>query len=657
MMASRWIKWLGLLLALLTLAVRAAPLSAPAEDPEGARVIVRFKLTSSLMRIQAATGGERQGPQHAATMAGRTGLGLRDGHMLDTRTQVLHGDKSLSSTALAERLAAQPDVEFAYPDLRRHILALPNDPLFAASPSISPVVGQWYLQAPDATLVSAINAPAAWAVTTGSAAIVVADIDTGVRFEHPDLANKLLPGRNFFSASGASSGWSADAIDPGDYTSDGQCGSGQVATPSSWHGTQVMGLIGAQTDNGIGMASVGREVMLLPVRALGPCGGYDSDIVAGMLWAAGMSLPVGDPSVPNPGNVPKNPNPAKVINLSLGSSGSCNGVVYERFIPEIIAQGITVVAAAGNQEGLPVSVPANCPGVIAVAAVRHTGTKVGFSNVGPEVAIAAPGGNCVNLSGPCLYPLLTTTNAGATTAAGSTYSNSSNYSVGTSFATPLVAGTAALMLSANPGLTPVQVKSLLQGSVRAFPGTSSDPTVTQCHAPSAVAQDECFCTTSTCGAGLLDAGAAVSAAAFGATPTASVTPLTATVTAGDSLSFDGSKSSAPGERTLKYQWAITSGGAIASFSGPTTDPSVTVTTSAAGSFTVQLTVTDSAGAHDSRSASVTVTEQTVVVPPPSGGGGGAFSGYWLLGLALAITALARERWLALALARGGQRRG
>jgi len=72
---------------------------------------------------------------------------------------------------------------------------------------------------------------------------------------------------------------------------------------------------------------------------------------------------------------------------------------------------------------------------------------------------------------------------------------------------------------------------------------------------------------------------------------------------------------------------------------------------------VQLTVTDSAGAHDSRSASVTVTEQTVVVPPPSGGGGGAFSGYWLLGLALAITALARERWLALALARGGQRRG
>jgi serine protease len=577
----------------------APTLAAPGEDPSGARVIVKFKALGRLMRGAGAAGPLGKGPQHAATLGGRHGLSLTDGYAIEARTQVVHGDKSLSSAALAAKLAADPDVEYAVPDVRRRALALPNDPLFAAGQPANPgpAVGQWYLRAPDATFISAINAAGAWNVTTGSASVVVADVDTGVLFSHPDLTSKLYPGRSFVSTGAPGTGWSADATDPGDWTTAGQCGSGQAAEPSSWHGTQTASLIGADTNNGVGMASVGYNVFVLPVRALGKCGGTDSDIAAAMLWAGGIAVP----------GVPANLHPAKVINLSLGGSGSCADSVYPSVISQLTAAGVVVVAAAGNDEGLAVGVPANCPGVIAVAGVRHTGTKVGYSNIGPQVALSAPAGNCVNTSGPCLYPILTATNTGTTTAVVNTYSDSSNASLGTSFSTPLVAGTAALMLSINPSLSPAQVRTALQTSARAFPTTSTDPTVLQCQAPSAALQNECLCTTSTCGAGLLDAAAAVAAAGAGAQPTASVSASATTVVLGTSVSFDGSASTAPSGRTIaSYQWTLTSGSAIAAFSGATNAATASVATSGVGSFTVKLTVTDSAGQQASNTSTVTV---------------------------------------------------
>lgn len=640
----RWFLLLGALAAgLLPWPGVAAPgrgalIARPAaagEDPDGARVIVKVKAHGSLVKALSARSAFA-GPQVAATLAARYRLALRDGHAIEGRSQVIHGDKSLTSAELAARLAADPDVEYAVPDLRRHALALPNDPLFAASASISPAVGQWYLRSPDATAVSAINASAAWAITTGSPAVVVADLDTGVRFDHPDLTNKLLPGRNFVSANGVTgTGWSADASDPGDWTTAGQCGGSDPATPSSWHGTQTAGLIGAQTDNGIGMASIGYQVKVLPVRVLGPCGGYDSDIIAALLWAGGVA--------PNP---VANPTPARVINLSLGSSGNCTAA-YADALNQLTAAGVAVVAAAGNEEGVAVGTPANCPGVIAVTGVRQVGTKVGFSSVGPEVAISAPAGNCVNLSGPCLYPILTTTNSGLTTpvANDNRYTDSTDYSVGTSFSTPLVAGTVALMLSSNPALMPAQVKSMLQGAARPFPTQPAGSTVPVCQPPSAVAQDECYCTTSTCGAGLLDAGAAVAAAAAGATPTASIHAASTAVSAGSSVDFDGSGSIAPAGRAIaSYRWAITAGAGIAAFSGPTNGATATVTTSGAGSFTVQLTVTDNIGATGTATTAVTVS---AAAPSDGGGsagsGGGAISGGWLLALTLSTAALAWPR--------------
>jgi len=364
-----------------------------------------------------------------------------------------------------------------------------------------PAAGQWYLRAPDATIVSAVNAVGAWDVTRGSSAITVAVLDTGVRFDHPDLASKLYPGYDFIddiTTANDGNGRDANAADPGDWTNADECNPGEPASDSSWHGTQVSGLVAAAGDNGIGMAGTGGKVMVLPVRVLGRCGGYDSDIIAGMRWAAGVSR---DPVV--------NPHPAKVINVSLGSQGSCD-LNYQDLMTELTAAKVTVVAAAGNDIGLAVGVPANCPGVIAVTGLRHDGTKAGYSSLGPEAAISAPAGNCVNTNGACLYPLLTTTNTGTTGPAANTYSDGYNASLGTSFASPIVAGTVALMLSVDSTLTPAKIRSILRSTARPFPTTGGDAGLATCQAPSSLEQDYCYCTASTCGAGMLNAAAAVS---------------------------------------------------------------------------------------------------------------------------------------------------
>src|ERR1019366_2977598 len=310
-------------------------------------------------------------------------------------------------------LRADPAVKFADVDQRRYPLALPDDPLFYPSANAA---GQWFMLTPSTLTAtsdaSATDAVSAWAITTGSTGTVIADVDTGVRFEHPDLlragfGGRVLPGYDFVSedqnpTTGAllgtyliandGDGWDPDPSDPGDWIS----ASDQTnilfpaascpTADSTWPGTRVMGILGALTNNGIGIAGMTWNPYLLPVRALGKCGGYDSDIIVGMQWAAGMSVT----------GVLNNPYPAGIINLSVGGSGTCPSD-YADAVTTLAGMGVLIAASAGNASG-PVDAPGNCAGLLGVAGLRNVGTKVGYSSFGPQVSVAAPAGNCVNSS-------------------------------------------------------------------------------------------------------------------------------------------------------------------------------------------------------------------------------------------------------------------
>lgn len=639
MMSSRTL----LLSAAASLGMLALPALSTAATPEPARVIVKFRADSSALRAQAQSVSEAD--QHAAraqVLGKRIGRTLRSGTGLGSHTQVLMAD-NITSAALAARLARETDIEYAVVDHKRRIAAAPSDPLYPNGlGGVTPTVGQWYLRAPGGTVQSSINVEPAWTISPNNSGVVVAVLDTGIRYDHADLmrvslGGNLLPGYDMVSdlfTANDGGGRDSDPSDPGDWITYNEsqlsnCSDGPpAAEDSSWHGTQTAGLIGALTNNGIGMASVGRNVQILPVRVLGKCGGYDSDIMAGMLWAGGIGV----------NGVPANPTPAQVINMSLGGDGACNQA-YLNVINQLRARNIVIVASAGNDAGHATSAPASCPGVIGVAGLRHVGTKSGFSNLGPEVALSAPAGNCVNTGSgqPCLYPILTTTNSGTTTpvTSSSIYTDSYNSSLGTSFSAPLVAGTAALMLSTQPNLTPDQVQAILMGSARPFPTTGGDSGVRRCAAPNATEQEECYCTTSTCGAGMLDAGAALQAVVAGIQSRISF-PRTS-LYANQTVSLSAANSwVATGRHIVAYEWTLVNGGGIVgTVTGENTDTLV-VPTTATGRFTVSLKVTDDLS-HTSTTAQ---TIDVVSVPAPAmssgGGGGGSMEGWSLLALLAAL---------------------
>ena len=334
----------------------ADPSAPPSEMPTD-QIIVKYKIPASMVGTT--------GPASALAMqrlSDAAGVPLTYVREMSGDAYVLGLPSRMPLAevqAMADRMSALPEVEYAEPDaIMQHTLT-PNDPRYT---------DQWHYFAPGAGHYG-INAPAAWDITTGSSSIVVAVIDTGIT-NHADLAGRSVPGLGYdfitsVSSANDGNGRDSDPSDPGDWVAANECFAGSAARNSSWHGTHVAGTIGAASNNGIGVAGINWSSKILSVRVLGKCGGTTSDIADGMRWSAGLPVP----------GVPANANPAKVLNLSLGGSGACDAT-YQNAINDILAAGSTIVISAGNSNANASGFrPANCNGVITVAATNRNGSQ------------------------------------------------------------------------------------------------------------------------------------------------------------------------------------------------------------------------------------------------------------------------------------------
>ncbi len=441
--------------------VLLAPLAALAAGSNYTdRIIVKYRTAPATAAAQAS---QLRGTDMPAA---RLGVAMSRVRTTALGSQVLKVDRRLTlaeaAKLAADIAASDPNVEYAEPDrMMRHTFT-PNDTRYNE---------QWhYFEA-----AGGINAPAAWDKSTGSG-VVVGVVDTGYR-PHADLVANILPGYDFISDATVANdggGRDSDATDPGDWINAGECGPGDPAAfePSSWHGTHVSGTIAAVTNNSLGVAGIAFNAKIVPARVLGKCGGFTSDIADAIIWVTGGTV----------SGVPANANPAKVVSISLGGIGACDNTT-QNAINSARSRGASVIVAAGNENhNASQDSPANCTGVVTVAAVGRNGGKASYSNFGATVEIAAPGGSGGANS------VLSTLNDGQTTPGNDSYALYN----GTSMATPHVSGVVALMLSVKPTLTPDQVTSILQSTARAFPATCSQ-----------------------CGAGIVDASAAVTAAIGG----------------------------------------------------------------------------------------------------------------------------------------------
>ena len=471
-------------------------------------------------------------PQAVAARSARmqqvlAGVGLASARVRGVGSAFVHVDVGAAlDTAQVERLAAQlrarPEVAWVVPNERERRLVAPSDPDFPADASGSG--GQWWLfpaSGSDANDISerrrgAPGVQSAWSTTTGRPQVVVAVLDTGVT-AHPDLDAHLLPGHDFVSTvelAADGDGWDADPSDPGDGVTDadrlraptlfGKC----EVTESSWHGTTIAGMLAGLVDNNRNGAAVSWDGRVVPVRVAGKCGAEVADILDGMRWAAGLPV-IG----PNNVVLPRNPNPARIVNISFGGSAACNAA-YQETIDELRAAGVLVVAAAGNEHGAVVR-PASCRGVLAVGALNRDGFKASYSNFGTAVGISTVGGDPrafgawgMDLGDPGLLAL---GNAGVQTPGAPI----SSRVAGTSFAAPIAAGVAGLMLAVNASLT---VDQLIDGVQRSARPHVVAPRIAACSDQN---PGRCVCTTATCGAGILDAPQAL---AYAADPAAYVAP-------------------------------------------------------------------------------------------------------------------------------------
>lgn len=530
----------------------ATPLSAQTPEPvaeQPQRLILRFAGPRTSEQARAAT----------AELMQVTGTEMHYRHRLASgQFDLLSLQQRVPPAALDRLVAAlqrQPGVLSVEVDRMMQHTAVPNDSRYSE---------QWHYF--EGT--GGINLEAAWDTHDGSG-VVVAVIDTGIT-GHSDLNANILPGYDFIDDTAVANdgdGRDSDPSDPGDWLQVWECGFFNPSQPrdSSWHGTHVAGTIAAITNNGLGVAGVAPGAKVLVARVLGKCGGYTSDIIDAIVWSSGGSV----------SGVPDNPNPAHVINLSLGGGGSCGGAMQSA-IDTARDNGTTVVVAAGNSNGNAADFsPANCNGVVTVAANDRQGNRASYSNYGDTVEVTAPGGE----TNTTANGILSTLNSGTQGPAQETY----RHYQGTSMATPHVAGVAALLYQASPGISPDEVSSILQNTARPLPGSCSGG----------------------CGAGIVDARAALDTVATGNPPPQAEFSCTT-----DELTIDCmDQSGDPDGNITAWDWDFGDGNTSSA-----QNPSHSY--AAAGTYNVSLTVTDNDGVTDSTAQEVTVSSDEPVENEP-----------------------------------------
>lgn len=354
-----------------------------------------------------------------------------------------------------------------------------------------------------------VDAEDAWPLSTGRNA-VIGVVDTGIT-SHPDLNAHVIAGYDFVS----------NDTNP---TDEGP-GSG-----TDWHGTHVAGIAAALANNGKGVVGVAPNASIEPIRVMDASGGDDADLVAAILWGSGAG---------SGGAKKTNAHPADVLNLSLGSEAKYNISCPKNIqtaINAAVAKGTAVVVAAGNDSAALVrSYPANCKNIIRVAASGNDGMLAYYSNYGSTdfpATISAPGGSASDsYDSDDGHWILSTWNSSSKKATASKASYVDM--IGTSMAAPHVAGVIALLRSVKPSLSVADMTNLI--TAHATPLS---------------------CSTTRCGAGVINAAATVAAALGTSVPSAHpslTTPtITGTVRVGEKLA--ATTTASPAKATLSYQW-------------------------------------------------------------------------------------------------------
>ena len=325
-------------------------------------------------------------------------------------TGILTLDRRDIGPGLVDELSRIPGVSSISSERKVHALFTPND---------SNVGLQWGL--------STVHAYQAWDITRGAGSVVVAVLDTGIDWRHPDLAP------NMWNDSLGNHGYNyvdnnRNVLD--DNTNSYDEAGNWIPDTYTYHGTHVAGVVGAVTDNGLGIAGMA-QVKLMAVKVMNDSGeGTDTYVASGIRWAV--------------------ENGADVITMSLGVDGMSSAL--SSAVNYASNNGVVMVAASGNSGSSVVSYPAAYPKVIAVGAVDNSARKASFSNYGDGLDVMAPGVQIYS------------------TQAGATY----QYLSGTSTAAPFVAGVAALMLTVNPSLTPMQIGSIINSTAEDIRTTGYD---------------------------------------------------------------------------------------------------------------------------------------------------------------------------------------